>query len=35
MMKQAQAVQAQMHKLREEMDAMEINGESGAGLVTV
>ena len=35
MMKQAQAVQEQMQKLREEMDAMEINGESGAGLVTV
>ncbi len=34
-MKQAQAVQAQMQQLQEEMGAMEVTGESGAGLVTI
>ncbi len=34
-MKQAQAVQAHMQQLQEEMGAMEVTGESGAGLVTV
>ena len=35
MMKQAQAVQEHLRQLQEELGAMEVNGESGAGLVTV
>lgn len=34
-MKQAQAMQAKMQKMQEEIAAMEITGESGAGLVKV
>jgi DNA-binding YbaB/EbfC family protein len=34
-MKQAQAVQERMQKVQEEMAAMEVDGESGAGLVKV
>lgn len=35
LMKQAQSMQEQMQKVQEEMAAMEIDGESGAGLVKV
>jgi DNA-binding YbaB/EbfC family protein len=35
LMKQAQAVQERMQKVQEEMAAMEVDGESGAGLVKV
>lgn len=35
LMKQAQAMQEQMQKVQEEMAAMEVDGESGAGLVKV
>ena len=35
MMKQAQAVQEHLKQLQEEIGAMEVNGESGAGLVLV
>ncbi len=35
LMKQAQAVQERMQKVQEEMAAMEVQGESGAGLVRV
>lgn len=33
MMKQAQELQAQMQKMQEELAAMELDGQSGAGLV--
>ena len=35
MMKQAQQLQSRMQKLQEELAAMEIEGRSGGGLVTV
>jgi nucleoid-associated protein EbfC len=35
LMKQAQAMQERMQKVQEEMAAMEVSGESGAGLVKV
>lgn len=35
LMKQAQAMQERMQQLQEEMAAMEVHGESGAGLVKV
>lgn len=35
LMKQAQAMQERMQKVQEEMAAMEVAGESGAGLVKV
>ncbi len=35
LMKQAQAMQERMQGLQEEMAAMEVDGESGAGLVKV
>jgi DNA-binding YbaB/EbfC family protein len=35
LMKQAQAMQERMQGLQEEMAAMEVDGESGAGLVRV
>jgi hypothetical protein len=35
LMKQAQAVQERMQKVQEEMAALEVAGESGAGLVKV
>jgi len=35
LMKQAQAMQERMQKVQEEMAAMEVDGESGAGLVKV
>lgn len=35
LMKQAQAMQERMQSLQEEMAAMEVDGESGAGLVRV
>ena len=35
MMKQAQQLQAQMQQMQEELAAMEIEGQSGAGLVKV
>ncbi|NBC22225.1 MAG: YbaB/EbfC family nucleoid-associated protein [Gammaproteobacteria bacterium] len=35
LMKQAQAMQERMQQLQEEMAAMEVDGESGAGLVKV
>lgn len=34
-MKQAQAMQAKMQKMQEEIAAMEVTGESGAGLVKI
>lgn len=35
LMKQAQAVQERMQQVQEEMAALEVDGESGAGLVKV
>ena len=35
LMKQAQAMQERMQKVQEEMAAMEVHGESGAGMVKV
>jgi DNA-binding YbaB/EbfC family protein len=35
MMKQAQQLQAQMQKMQEQLAAMEIDGQAGAGLVKV
>jgi len=35
LMKQAQAMQAELQKVQEEMARTEVTGESGAGLVTV
>ena len=35
LMKQAQAMQERMQKVQEEMAALEVSGESGAGLVKV
>lgn len=35
LMKQAQAMQARMQKVQQEMAGMEVTGESGAGLVKV
>jgi nucleoid-associated protein EbfC len=35
LMKQAQAMQERVQKVQEEMAAMEVDGESGAGLVKV
>jgi DNA-binding YbaB/EbfC family protein len=35
MMKQAQEIQARMQKMQEELAAMEVGGQSGAGLVQV
>jgi DNA-binding YbaB/EbfC family protein len=35
MMKQAQQLQAQMQKMQEQLAAMEIEGQAGAGLVKV
>lgn len=35
LMKQAQAMQERMQQLQQEMAAMEVHGESGAGLVKV
>lgn len=35
LMKQAQAMQQRMQQVQEELAAMEVQGESGAGLVTV
>ncbi len=35
LMKQAQAMQERMQQVQEEMAAMEVHGESGAGLVTI
>jgi hypothetical protein len=35
LMKQAQAMQERMQQVQEEMAAMEVDGESGAGLVKV
>lgn len=35
MMKQVQQLQARMQKVQEELAAMEVSGQAGAGLVTV
>jgi nucleoid-associated protein EbfC len=35
MMKQAQGLQARMQKMQEELSALQVDGQSGGGLVTV